>query len=327
MITKSLSYSKNIIRAIPSAIDNLQVGSTIVLGAACSLNAIINNILPALNFTYLDCCITLGSLMAFETLCPGNKVKNDPIIMPNIAEEPVSIDYSRRNIGHVEPLITKGHLIRNRLEINPYLEDRYRILNIGSQNTVDEVCRQVALLERCDPTEVRLLVDDSINYGLDLSLGDHAQKTLEEAFAEEYKKTNRVDDIGPIDWIRISISIKSNKSDPFQSKGSGHLISGRDRHIGHLNTLNEICESVALERNCNPEEVYLEMSLENREQKWIYFGLKEDKEKCDKPFGELTMEKHGIDLDQDEKSFFFEVRIMHPTSMKSARSNAPCKAD
>lgn len=77
LLAKSLSYSKDIINAIPPVINNSCVGPSIILGAACSLKAIISSVFPALNSTLMNSCITVGSHMFYETLSIVNKTTND----------------------------------------------------------------------------------------------------------------------------------------------------------------------------------------------------------------------------------------------------------
>ncbi|MDP1836718.1 MAG: hypothetical protein Q8K75_12435 [Chlamydiales bacterium] len=327
LLTQSLSYSKNIISAIPPAINNSQVGPSIILGAACSLQAIISCVFPALNSTLMDSCITLGSLAFYETLyivdgyIKAENKKGQVALMEVLAQDEaaaVEIDYSQRVFNQVEPLVTKGGLVGD-----IFRDQRYGKLNIGFENTVDEVCQLVAEMERCDPSEVLILISDQDARGTLVNLDFHSGKTLEWAFSSHCDKRREHGCCYRIFMNSIDLFILPITREtyiPIERKGN--LLPNvdgvcEDYSLGTQNTLKEIFEDIAVQRNCSPEEIYLESCFEEG-QKWVYFGLREDGENGDRSLKDVANDKYGIDIESDIFSRF-QVRISPSSLIKSAR--------
>ncbi|MDP1836714.1 MAG: hypothetical protein Q8K75_12415 [Chlamydiales bacterium] len=343
LLTKCFSYSRDIIPAVPPAINSSYVGPNIILGTACSLKAIFSGVFPALNSTLMDSCVTLGSLAFYETLSFINKLEPNEIqenLIPPAerlinAEAPV--DYAKRIINYVQPFETRGSPIQTRRT-----DERFNV-QVGSKNTVDEVCYWAAEMDRCDPIEIIIRIDQ-MTFNICLTLEHYAKKTIEEAYAAEYQKvcSQRFTDIkhrgmeeaaaelGKMYCLSIDVELKKSMDaqSSIEPRGPHFEISGmrHPQNIGIYNTLEEICKEIAIQRGCHPEAVVLETWF--LPEKWAYFGLEEIKEKHNERFCDIAFEKYGMTLEPDSRNrYYFRVRILYPLAIKCARSSITTSTD
>ncbi|MDP1836719.1 MAG: hypothetical protein Q8K75_12440 [Chlamydiales bacterium] len=292
---------------IPTGITDPYIGTGLILGVSCSLHAVCSSIFPALNSTVIDECIALGSLAFYETLYLADKsVENE-----TQQAELIEIDYTqRRNFGYVEPFELKGSPLVN----------RSRLFNVpvGSENTVDEVCQWAAKVGGCDPSEI-LIMTSRYRHSANLTLEQHKGKTIAEAFpeAQEQLVVPAGIVINHSQYLKIDVVLKEAKhASSIVFKGQNLNVKGirPGNDFGSDNTIEEISREIAIQRECRPQEVIIEVQLDP--ERWGYFDLEEDKESCGKGLKDVALEKYGLDI----STRILQVRIARPKAIKSARA-------